>query len=56
MTDGPDSPVEDRIHGDLPFVDADSAAAAIDADATVLTSGFGSVGYPKAIPLALAND
>ncbi|NIB99623.1 acetyl-CoA hydrolase [Halobacterium sp. R2-5] len=44
------------MHGDLPVVDAATAAGAIDADATVLTSGFGSVGYPKAIPLALADD
>lgn len=31
-------------------------AAAIEDNATVLTSGFGSVGYPKEIPLALAED
>ncbi|GAB7011547.1 acetyl-CoA hydrolase/transferase C-terminal domain-containing protein [Halorubrum trueperi] len=55
MTAGPDEqPVDSRINGDVPLVDADSAAAAIDPDATVLTSGFGSVGYPKEIPLALA--
>lgn len=51
-----DGPVERRLHGDLPIVDAASAAAAIPTDATVLTSGFGSVGYPKAVPLALADD
>ncbi|WP_335999118.1 acetyl-CoA hydrolase/transferase C-terminal domain-containing protein [Halorientalis halophila] len=45
-----------RIEGDLPVVDAATAAAGIDADATVLTSGFGSVGYPKAVPLALAES
>ncbi|QIO24265.1 acetyl-CoA hydrolase [Haloarcula sp. JP-L23] len=44
------------MHGDLPLTDAASVAAGIPADATVLTSGFGSVGYPKAIPLALAED
>ncbi|MFC4360338.1 acetyl-CoA hydrolase/transferase C-terminal domain-containing protein [Halobium salinum] len=49
-------PVERRLYGDLPLVDAADAAAGIAADATVLTSGFGSVGYPKAVPLALAED
>ncbi len=47
---------ERRLHGDLPITDAESAAARIDDTATVLTSGFGSVGYPKAIPLALADS
>ena len=49
-------PVETRLHGDVPIVDAAAAAAAIESDATMLTSGFGSVGYPKAIPLALASS
>ena len=49
-------PVETRLHGDVPVVDAASAAAAIEPDATVLTSGFGSVGYPNEIPLALASS
>ena len=48
--------IEKRLQGDLPITDADSAAARIDDDATVLTSGFGSVGYPKLIPLALADS
>ena len=52
----PDGPIERRIHGDISLTDATSAAAGIPADATVLTSGFGSVGYPKAVPLALAED
>ncbi|AFZ73358.1 acetyl-CoA hydrolase/transferase C-terminal domain-containing protein [Natronobacterium gregoryi] len=39
----------------LPVVDADAAAATIDDDATVAVSGFGSVGDPKAVPLALAR-
>ncbi|OYR42730.1 acetyl-CoA hydrolase [Halorubrum sp. Ib24] len=57
MSRGPDRrPIERRLHGDVPTVDAEAAAAAVDADATVLTSGFGSVGYPKAIPLALASS
>ncbi|MDS0295547.1 acetyl-CoA hydrolase/transferase C-terminal domain-containing protein [Halogeometricum luteum] len=55
-TSAPAGPVERRLGGDLPVVDAADAAAHIPTDATVLTSGFGSVGYPKAIPLALAED
>jgi len=49
-------PVESRLHGDVPLVSAESAAVAIEPGATVLTSGFGSVGDPKAIPLALASS
>ncbi|WP_435073941.1 acetyl-CoA hydrolase/transferase C-terminal domain-containing protein [Halorubrum sp. HHNYT27] len=57
MSRAPDRrPVETRLHGDVPIVDAASAAAAIESDATMLTSGFGSVGYPKEIPLALASS
>ncbi len=48
--------VDRRLYGDLPRLDAATAAARIDADATVLTSGFGSVGYPKRVPLALADS
>ena len=50
MTDQP------RIEGDRPVTDAASAAADVPADATMLVSGFGSVGYPKAVPLALADS
>ncbi len=46
----------DRLDGDLPVTDADSAAASIADDATLLVSGFGSVGDPKAVPLALAES
>jgi succinyl-CoA:acetate CoA-transferase len=46
--------VTDRVAGDLPVRDAATVAAGIDADATLAVSGFGSVGYPKAVPLALA--
>lgn len=35
---------------------AAAAAEQIPADATVVTSGFGSVGYPKAVPLAIADS
>ncbi len=43
-----------RIAGDPPVRDVATVAAGIDADATVAVSGFGSVGYPKAVPIALA--
>jgi succinyl-CoA:acetate CoA-transferase len=49
------SPVEQRRHGDLPIRDAEQVVATLDSDATVLTSGFGSVGYPKLVPLAAAD-
>ncbi|QLG63642.1 acetyl-CoA hydrolase/transferase C-terminal domain-containing protein [Halorarum salinum] len=48
--------LDGRLHGDLPVTDAGSAAAIVADDATVLTSGFGSVGYPKLVPLALADS
>ena len=40
----------------LPVVEADTAAALVDDDATVAVSGFGSVGDPKAVPRALARQ
>ena len=46
----------DRLSGNLPVVDAETAAAGVGADDTMLVSGFGSVGYPKAVPLALADS
>ena len=48
--------VEERIAGDLPVRSAAAAAAEIPDDATLLVSGFGSVGYPKAVPGALADS
>ena len=48
--------IERRGYGNLPIVDAEAAAARIDDDATLITSGFGSVGYPKLVPLALADS
>lgn len=45
-----------RLYGEIPLIDADAAAARINDDATRLTSGFGSVRYPKQIPLALADS
>ncbi|MFC4360488.1 acetyl-CoA hydrolase/transferase C-terminal domain-containing protein [Halobium salinum] len=45
---------ETRLGGDLPVVDAETAAAGIGTEDTLLTSGFGRAGYPKALPLALA--
>ena len=56
MTERVPETLEDRLHGTLRTVDAATAAGEIAADATVLTGGFGSVGYPQEIPLALADD
>jgi len=57
MTDDTDRWVpEARLTGDLPVTDAASAAEHVPDDATMLVSGFGSVGYPKAAPLALADS
>jgi succinyl-CoA:acetate CoA-transferase len=47
--------VPSRLHGDLPVASATEVAAGIPADATIAVSGFGRVGYPKAVPLALAE-
>lgn len=44
-----------RIEGGLPEMTSNAAVEIIADDATVAVSGFGSVGYPKAVPLALAD-
>lgn len=46
----------DRLQGAVPEMSAAAAAEQIPPDATVVTSGFGSVGYPKAVPLAIADS
>lgn len=46
----------DRVNGDVPRCSATTAAAEIGTDDTVLVSGFGSVGYPKAVPAELATS
>lgn len=46
----------DRISGNLFSTDAATLAADIPADSTIAVSGFGSVGYPKDVPLALAES
>lgn len=48
--------IEHRLVGDVPVTDAGTAADFVSDDARVLVSGFGSVGYPKAVPLALADS
>jgi len=53
MTAGP---VTERITGAVPRRSPAEAAGRIPADATLGVSGFGSVGYPKAVPLALAEQ
>jgi len=45
-----------RVSDDLSVTDADEAADSIPDDAALLVSGFGSVGYPKAVPEALADS
>jgi succinyl-CoA:acetate CoA-transferase len=47
---------EERWNGTLPRTTPKEAAESVSANATVLVSGFGSVGYPKTVPLALADD
>ena len=47
--------LESRFNGNLPIASAATAADRIPNTATVLVSGFGSVGYPKEVPLALAQ-
>lgn len=49
-------PDDGRIHGDLPMATAATAASHVPSTATMLVSGFGSVGYPKAVPTALAES
>ena len=46
----------DRTNGDVPSRTAPEAAAMVPAEAGVAVSGFGGVGYPKAVPLALAES
>lgn len=44
-----------RLNGELPLVSAEEAASLLNRGDTVVVSGFGSVGYPKAVPLALTE-
>lgn len=44
-----------RLNGELPTMSADEAASLFGRGDTVVVSGFGSVGYPKAVPLALTE-
>ncbi|ELY40958.1 acetyl-CoA hydrolase/transferase C-terminal domain-containing protein [Natronorubrum sulfidifaciens] len=48
--------MSDRLEGAIEPVDVETAASHVDSDAVVAVSGFGAVGYPKALPLALADD
>jgi succinyl-CoA:acetate CoA-transferase len=47
---------EERVADGLAVVDAEAAAEVVPEEATLVTSGFGSVGYPKAVPAALARS
>lgn len=55
MLDPAGVPIDERFVGELPITDAESAAAMVADTTTMLVSGFGRVGYPKAVPLALAD-
>lgn len=46
----------ERLAGNLPLMQAETATKYVPNGAVVATSGFGSVGYPKAVPLALAQS
>jgi succinyl-CoA:acetate CoA-transferase len=46
----------ERVADGLPVRSAEDVAADVPADATLVVSGFGSVGYPKAVPGALAES
>nr|WP_255167211.1 acetyl-CoA hydrolase/transferase C-terminal domain-containing protein [Natrononativus amylolyticus] len=48
-------PADDRLVGELPLADAPVAAAVVSDGDTVAVSGFGGVGYPKAVPPELAE-
>lgn len=48
--------ITSRVNGDVPLLDASAASQGIPASSTIAISGFGSVGYPKAIPKALTRD
>jgi succinyl-CoA:acetate CoA-transferase len=56
MTADAPQAASERLDGDLPEQSPTAAADRIPADATLAVSGFGSVGYPKAVPLALAES
>lgn len=46
----------DRIEAEVPIQHAEAVAADVASNASIGVSGFGSVGYPKAVPLALAES
>ena len=47
--------MSERLASDLPHARAIDVADQIERDAVVCISGFGSVGYPKGVPAALAE-
>ncbi|WP_142861077.1 acetyl-CoA hydrolase/transferase C-terminal domain-containing protein [Salinigranum halophilum] len=51
-----DRPISSRLAGDVRSVAPERAAAEIPDDATLVLSGFGRAGYPKAVALALAES
>lgn len=50
------SRIRSRLEGPLPTESPDAVAETIGTDESLAISGFGSVGYPKALPLSLASS
>lgn len=48
--------ISNRITDESAVIDSTAVAESIPDDAVLAVSGFGSVGYPKAVPLALAKS
>lgn len=48
--------IESRLNGEIPLTSPTDVAETLSDDTTLLVSGFGSVGYPKEVPLALADS
>lgn len=48
--------ITSRLNASLPIASADEVAKTIATDESLAISGFGSVGYPKALPLSLASS
>lgn len=51
-----DGEIDTRLNGDLPLQSPTEAQTALPENATLLVSGFGSVGYPKALPIAMMES
>ncbi len=47
--------IDDHVSGTVPECDSTTAAEIVQRGDTILAGGFGSVGYPKTVPAALAE-